>query len=357
MVVLVKNNGILNKFLTNNNKYEKDDPDYGKVYLLNTFLITISAICAVFGILNIIKTNYPLFILFHILIMLLSILTIIYFHRTNNIRIASTLLVILATFLIAAFIYFVKNDHFGLFWFAAYPPFTYFMLGRKKGRIATMSLGILVFFYIILTYKEWKPATFDYISIINIFGASIILILLIVFYEKSKKQAEEALVIKNNQLHVMSITDRLTGLYNRYKLDETLYELHQKSKNCEKSFSIIIADIDHFKYVNDTYGHQVGDKVLISISNLISSSVKTIDIVGRWGGEEFLIICPDTDYSGIKSIAKTIETNISNYKFENYITISISLGVAVCDKESTIDSLLHMADKNMYEIKENRKKS
>lgn len=354
---LAEKNRILKRYLSNNNRYQTDDPDYGKAYLLNAVLLSMSVLCIVFAVLNIVKTDYPLFIIVHMAIMILSVITIIYFHRTDNLQLASLFSVILATFLMASFIYFVQNNHFGLFWFAVYPPFVYFILGRKKGRIATLSLGVSVLIYIIFSHKSWEPAVFDYISIVNIAGASICLTLLIVFYEKSKRQAEESLVIKNNQLHIMSITDRLTGLYNRYKLDETLYELLQKSKNCEKSFSIIIADIDQFKSVNDTYGHLIGDKVLIDVSNLISSRVRQSDIVGRWGGEEFLIICPDTDYSDVMDLTEKIEKDVSGYEFDSIKGISISCGIATCSKGDTIDSLLQRADIRMYECKQSHKKT
>ncbi|MBP7344082.1 MAG: diguanylate cyclase [Clostridia bacterium] len=354
---LAEKNRILKRYLSNNNRYQMDDPDCGRAYLLNAVLFSMSVLCIVFAVLNIIKTDYPPFIIFHTVIMSLSIITIIFFHKTDNMKLTSLFSVILATFLMASFIYLVKNNHFGLFWFAVYPPFVYFILGRKKGRIATLSFGISVLAYIIFSHRNWEPAVFDYISIVNISGASICLTLLIVFYEKSKRQAEESLVTKNNQLHIMSITDRLTGLYNRHKLDETLYELMQKSRNCEKQFSIIIADIDQFKSVNDTYGHLTGDKVLIDISKIISSRVRQSDVAGRWGGEEFLIICPDTDYAGITDISKKIEADISGYKFESVEGITLSFGIATCCKGETIDSLLQRADISMYECKQSHKKT
>ncbi len=347
---------ILNRFLTNNHRYQKDDPDYGKAYLLNAVLSSMVIFCMVFAILNIVKTKYPMFIFCHLLISVLSVVVIIFFHKTDKLHLCSIFAVILTTFLMASFTYLVKNDHFGLFWFSVYPPFVYFILGRKKGRIATFSLGIAILLYIIFSHKNWEPAAFDYISIINIAGASISLVLLIVFYEKSKMQAEESLVSKNKQLYVMSITDRLTNLYNRYKLDETLNEYINPEKNCEQHISIIIADIDQFKSVNDTFGHLTGDKVLIDVSNILLSSVRDQDIVGRWGGEEFLIICPNTDYMDIIRIAEKIAHNISLYRFGNGNSISLSFGIATCRKDETVDDLLQRADQYMYLSKEEHRR-
>lgn len=229
-------NKVLRRYLSNNNRFKSDNPDYGRAFLLNAALAYMSVICMIFGILHIIKTDHPIFIYFYFAVMILSIVVIIFFHKTDNVKLTSLFAVILATFIMGSILHLVYSDYSGLFWAAAYLPFVYLMLEGKKGVRATLILGVSGLLYIIFFHRDWQPGIFNYMSIINIAGAGACLMLLIVYYERSQKRAEKSLVAKNNQLHLMSITDRLTGLYNRHKLDETLNELVCKIKPAKSPF-------------------------------------------------------------------------------------------------------------------------
>lgn len=155
-----------------------------------------------------------------------------------------------------------------------------------------------------------------------------------------KKRAEE-----------LAITDRLTGLYNRLKLDEVLtYEI-AKAKRYHTALSLIIIDVDHFKSVNDTYGHQVGDTVLKEVSNTLRTATRGPDIVGRWGGEEFLIILPNTNLAGALSAAEKIRTAIEEYPFSVVGKKTASLGVSEFLVEETEDSFIERADQALYRAK------
>lgn len=149
----------------------------------------------------------------------------------------------------------------------------------------------------------------------------------------------------------LSVTDKLTQIYNRLKLDETLKEELVRSERYLNEFSVILADIDKFKNINDTYGHQVGDQVLIEISNLIKSNLRQADILGRWGGEEFLIICPHTDILGAKSLAENLRKLIAGNVIDGVKNCTCSFGVAsfiIGDNEA---SLIKRADDALYEAK------
>ncbi len=156
----------------------------------------------------------------------------------------------------------------------------------------------------------------------------------------SKKRAEE-----------LAITDRLTGLYNRLKLDEVLnYEIAQTSRY-DTPLSIIIIDIDHFKNVNDTYGHQTGDIVLKEVAQILRSCSRTSDTSGRWGGEEFLIILPNTNLTGALEAAEKIRTSIENYPFSVVGKKTASFGVAEFLVEENEDSFIERADQALYRAK------
>ncbi|MCT7625947.1 sensor domain-containing diguanylate cyclase [Aliarcobacter butzleri] len=172
--------------------------------------------------------------------------------------------------------------------------------------------------------------------------------------EEKVKQRTEELLVKNAELLRLSITDNLTKLYNRVKLDKSLQEEMNRSLRYNTNFSIILLDIDYFKKVNDNFGHQVGDEVLIESAQVLSKNIRNVDILGRWGGEEFLVICPETKIEDAIKVASHINEAIKLHKFSTYPnTITMSLGVASFNKDiKNIDDIILNADKALYQAKE-----
>lgn len=157
-------------------------------------------------------------------------------------------------------------------------------------------------------------------------------------------------VTDKKRIELLSITDKLTGLYNRVKLDSALaFELYRTNRTSDQ-LSIVLIDIDHFKYINDSYGHLVGDKVLQHIATILKNSVRSLDIVGRWGGEEFLIISPATHLDGGYALASKIRTNIENSNI-NGIKITASLGVACFNNGELAEEFIKRADDALYSAK------
>lgn len=169
------------------------------------------------------------------------------------------------------------------------------------------------------------------------------------------KELEQKVHDRTLELEKISITDRLTGLFNRHKTDDVLENEIQRSSRFDSPFSLILIDIDNFKLVNDNYGHQIGDKVLIETANLLVDSIRNTDILGRWGGEEFLIIVPETQLEGALLVAETIRLKIEKHKFPKINSLTISLGVSSYKKEDTVSDLISRADSALYLSKENGK--
>ncbi|WP_323659817.1 sensor domain-containing diguanylate cyclase [Aliarcobacter butzleri] len=172
--------------------------------------------------------------------------------------------------------------------------------------------------------------------------------------EEKVKQRTEELLVKNAELLRLSITDNLTKLYNRVKLDKSLQDEINISQRYNKNFSIILLDIDYFKKVNDNFGHQIGDEVLIESAQVLSKNIRNVDILGRWGGEEFLVICPETKIEDAIKVASHINAAIKLHKFTTYPnTVTISLGVATFSKHiKNVDDIILNADKALYQAKE-----
>jgi len=168
--------------------------------------------------------------------------------------------------------------------------------------------------------------------------------------EIEKKQAE--LIEMNTILMELSVTDKLTGMKNRRYFQDSLAEKMEAFKNGGPYFSLCIVDIDHFKRVNDTYGHQVGDYVLERLATLLKAHAGQNDIVARYGGEEFVVILPEVDVEESLAIAENYRMIIeqSNWDVGN---ITISIGVATVVPEDTSESILYKADQALYHSKEN----
>ena len=159
-------------------------------------------------------------------------------------------------------------------------------------------------------------------------------------------------ITDKKRIEEISITDALPRLYNRLKLDTTLSTEVERANRYGHQLSLILFDVDNFKQVNDTYGHQAGDAVLIAIAEIVRTVVRTIDIAGRWGGEEFLIICPDTDLQGAAELAERLRHAIAQHDFGTVGHKTSSFGVSLHQRNATLDELLAQADRALYRAKE-----
>lgn len=172
--------------------------------------------------------------------------------------------------------------------------------------------------------------------------------------QRNLARANRRLQESESQLRAMSLADPLTGLANRRHLMEFLQTELDRSRRYSEPFSVIMTDIDHFKQVNDRFGHDVGDEVLLAFSNLMKNSMRTVDLVARLGGEEFIIAMPMVKLDGAVTIAERLRTKTRELRFtgmENSITASF--GVAQLQSGDSIESLLKHADEAVYASKHN----
>jgi len=155
------------------------------------------------------------------------------------------------------------------------------------------------------------------------------------------------------KLRIASITDNLTKLYNRVKLNEVIDEAIVRLIRSNKSLSVIMFDIDHFKLVNDNYGHHIGDEVLKTLAQIILRNVRDTDLVARWGGEEFMILLENTNLEGAIILAKKLRVAIEKYEFEDVSKITCSFGVTEYIKNETASDMFIRVDEALYRAKAN----
>ncbi|MCD6152433.1 MAG: diguanylate cyclase [Syntrophobacterales bacterium] len=171
---------------------------------------------------------------------------------------------------------------------------------------------------------------------------------------------EESLKKANEEIRIISITDPLTGCYNRAFMTQCLSQEIQRARRYNHAFSLILCDIDKFKIINDTYGHQTGDKILEEFTQCIMMSIRNdIDMLFRYGGDEFLIALPETDIKGACTLAERLRESVSQKRItaqEKQIRITSSFGVTdfdptTTDEEISSETLISRADKCLYKAK------
>ncbi|OMH32099.1 sensor domain-containing diguanylate cyclase [Motiliproteus sp. MSK22-1] len=200
---------------------------------------------------------------------------------------------------------------------------------------------------------DWKR---DLISIGAISSLICVIIMTLFILLSKQLQSREAmaaeLVQKNRDLDLLSKTDHLTGIANRNFIETRIKELISNSKRYERPFSVILIDIDHFKSINDTYGHSVGDRVLIEFSNTLSKRIRDTDLAGRWGGEEFLIICNESDSNGATQLAEELRSVIENNNFGLQAPVTSSFGVSQYRQNERSEELFRRVDELLYTAKD-----
>ncbi len=173
----------------------------------------------------------------------------------------------------------------------------------------------------------------------------------IVFDITERKELQKKLEEQNELLEKLATTDELTKLFNRRMVYSKLeYEI-DRAKRYKNPLSIMMIDIDHFKLVNDKHGHARGDDVLRDVADIISRSTRRTDISGRYGGEEFLVIFPNSNLVESLVVAERIREGVNAKKYEDGLRVTISCGVKTFEGE-TITDFLHKADEKLYEAKE-----
>jgi diguanylate cyclase (GGDEF)-like protein/PAS domain S-box-containing protein len=152
--------------------------------------------------------------------------------------------------------------------------------------------------------------------------------------------------------HLASI-DKLTGIYNRHKFEELFSLEAERTRRFSSPLSLILLDIDHFKSVNDTYGHDIGDDVLKHFSSIIKSNIRQIDIFARWGGEEFLVLSPGTNLTEVGVFAEKLRLAIEKASFPTVNNVTVSVGLSEFEEGDTFSNLFKRADKALYFAKNN----
>ena len=212
-----------------------------------------------------------------------------------------------------------------------------------------------------LQLKLSKGSLYSSLNVLSykiILGFIILLSLLIfIFYKVSKEVSREVieqLEEKVKTITEISETDKMLGIYNRSKFFKVLEAEIYRSRRYDHNLSLIMFDIDHFKKINDNYGHLVGDQVLKKLSKIISNEIRTIDLFARYGGDEFMILLPETNIEKAIELAERLKVVLKKTNFDKVSSVSCSFGVTELKSDDDIDKLILKADNALYKAKEKR---
>jgi polar amino acid transport system substrate-binding protein len=193
---------------------------------------------------------------------------------------------------------------------------------------------------------------FDYSLIWSTLVAISVLIFLVIYRYRVIAGYNTKLEELNQKLAKLAMTDQLTQLPNRYLLDQEIQRVIASSKRYQEPFSMVLFDLDYFKEINDVYGHQMGDEVLMHVSNEMGRATRDADLLGRWGGEEFLLVCPKTNLAGALKLANKIRVHLAQQRFLTGKQITLSAGVAEFGKDENYHSILKRLDDSLYIAKQ-----
>jgi diguanylate cyclase (GGDEF)-like protein len=232
-------------------------------------------------------------------------------------------------------------------WYTTIYPLCYLMLPHKWAvRLSYSSFGVAVVMSIVAALIDVPAGKVNGSGINSVvqflFGNLLDLILLNLYAQYRYRYYH---------LQRLAYTDALTGLANRHTLEPLIREEIARARNQNQPLSVMMIDIDHFKRVNDTYGHRTGDLVLQQLAQLLNKNARTLDTVGRLGGEEFLALCPNSTLEQAQFLANQMCQSVADTVLEQNIKITVSIGVAEYQALDTLESFLVRADEALYRAK------
>ncbi|MEX1220778.1 MAG: GGDEF domain-containing protein [Idiomarina sp.] len=321
-----------------------DNPRYHQVSLIYSILIIMLVYFGLIALLNVTVFDSADIALYDFLGFVMAGCVYLYVRHGGNFQVAGWAVTAALIFVLLAFIHLAEGRNYSLLWVTILPPIAFFLLGPKSGTWVTALVFAYSAWFLYQLLDQQVSANLGLGAFLNFIEVGTAQLFLFRYYERSRIEAYD-------QLRQTSVTDPLTGVYNRLHLDNTLKNLLTRSARSEHSLSVLLLDVDHFKRINDNHGHLVGDEVLVALTQVLQKGTRSMDLVGRWGGEEFLVICPDADARVAYQVAERLLQHVSAEPLAHGVSATVSIGIATSTANSTAESMLQVADQYMYEAK------
>ena len=275
-------------------------------------------------------------------------------RRHKDIKRASALFIGMLFTILALFFLVSKPESAAFVWVYCFIIAAFLIYGKNLGLLFTLIFCGAVFGY----YYVSIGTKITQLGYINLVASTVVIIFFLRYYEASRGAIFDRLQAtlgelkaSHAELESKSVTDPLTNVFNRAKAFELLTAAVNNRERYETPFAIIFLDIDGFKAVNDEHGHDAGDDILVKYARLLSENARKTDAVFRWGGEEFMILCPNTDQAKAARLAENLRDLLTQETLGTLPLPSASYGVAQYQSEEEISVLIKRADNAMYEAK------
>ena len=289
-------------------------------------------------------------------IFLYSNVLLSYFHKKKQLAITICGLGIIP--LVFAIVYTGGYENTGLYWTYPFPITLFVFFGYYRGLLLNIFLFLVI--WLMLANPDWIMATYRSEEISRYAASYLVNILFCLINEFFRSRSHEELAEINFDKQRQANSDALTELPNRRFIDSVFFQACKEEPKVYFPMTLVTLDIDHFKKVNDEYGHDVGDKVLTHFASVLKQHTRATDVVARTGGEEFLIAFPKTEMSLGLQIAEKLRVKISESHYQEKIKkcsldikTTVSLGCVTIEQYSDIDTGLKRADELLYQAKDN----
>jgi len=285
---------------------------------------------------------------------ILTVCCFIYLRVTGNARGTVTLIVGLLGVLCLFLLYTGGIGGTGPMWYFVFPLVALFIQRLWAGILSVVILFAITCLLLSNQPAGLDPSLYSQAFIERFLAVFIAVFVMSFFYAYARTSAELYMDDMNRNYQNLANTDELTGLANRRRMTDVLYQEVSRTRKKHSTFSIIIFDIDHFKKVNDEHGHDGGDAVLRSVPDIVRKVLRTPDICARWGGEEFLVLLPETNLEGARRVAERLLIAFEEYRLQHndtVMSVTISLGVSEFRKAKNLEDCIKQADKNLYSAK------
>jgi diguanylate cyclase (GGDEF)-like protein len=237
-------------------------------------------------------------------------------------------------------------------WTYSYPLIVLFLFGRKTGTWIIIFVYIISFFILTIPDLPLKTANYAFAFVMRYYISNLVVFVIALFYEYIRSKLHEQSLEANRKYEEASKTDFLTAVLNRRGVE---YILNQDNyPQLGKDYTLFLIDIDFFKQVNDTYGHDCGDAILKEVAQVLKNSLRGNDLISRWGGEEFLVIVYEINRDQAWQIGDKLRKRIEEHQFvyaDKPQSLTISIGIKLYEPDLDFDALIIQADANLYQAK------
>ena len=347
---------IIERFMHAGTTEQTDIETVRRISVLNLFALVGFSISFLLGIQAILSKNAWLAVaLFSAFSLFLFAHVQLRIKRTHTAFLFAAFLVQLVLFVLCLYLVFAGGaNQTGPLWSYLLPPVVMLLSGLRRGLIIT---GLFVLGYLIIVFTPVKglgAVEYSFEFKTRLLYSFLTLTFLAAVYEQSRKSSYQKLNELKQEFERQASQDTLTHLLNRRGMRERIrYEVRRSQRN-NQPITFILADLDHFKEINDQYGHDAGDTVLIQISQLLRDSVRQQDSIARWGGEEFLFLLPETNARQAMQLAEKIRTMIETHPLhsdQSPLTTTMSFGIAEMLDLEDHQGTIAEADNRLYRAK------